>query len=198
MHYACNYCGHRPARREGLMQEYDECCPGYEDSCRPDLATHTSAAFDPVNDVGGCEKYRFAEGLDEMLMNCEAGLYFKFEEENGIPNGCPGLENFNMETWKSEGDDNIRWMREPTVRRAFEMDCPLQDRRADNTTDSKTVSEVITDYASDQDLWVGDFIAAFGKMTSNGYNDGDLEAAPSSWKNVQCKNYRGKVTCFQN
>ena len=112
------------------MQEYDECCPGYEDSCRPDLAPHTSAAFDPVNDVEGCEKYRFAEGLDEMLMNCEAGLYFKFEEENGIPKSCPGLENFNMETWKSEGDDNIRWMREPTVRRAFEMDCPLQDRRA--------------------------------------------------------------------
>ena len=78
------------------------------------------------------------------------------------------------------------------------MDCPLQDRRTEDTTDSKTVSEVITDYASDQHLWVGDFIAAFGKMTSNGYNDGDLEAAQSSWKNVQCKNYRGKVTCFQN
>ena len=132
MHYACNYCGHRPARREGLMEEYDECCPGYEDSCRPDLAPHTSAVFDPVNDVEGCEKYRFAEGLDEMLMNCEAGLYFKFEEENGIPKNCPGLENFNMETWKSKGDDNIRWMREPTVRRAFEVDCPLQDRRAED------------------------------------------------------------------
>ena len=38
-----------------------------------------------------------------MLMNAEAGLYFKFDEENGIPKNCPGLENFNMEYW-TKGD----------------------------------------------------------------------------------------------
>ena len=55
-----------------------------------------------VDDVIGCEKYRFATGNDEMLMNAEAGLYFKFEEENGIPFSCEGLDQFNMETWIKE------------------------------------------------------------------------------------------------
>ena len=32
-------------------------------------------------------------------MNAEAGLYFKFDQENGIPKNCPGLEHFNMDNW---------------------------------------------------------------------------------------------------
>ena len=47
----------------------------------------------------GCEKFRYAFGTDEMLMNAEAGLYFEFDEENGIPKNCEGLENFNMDNW---------------------------------------------------------------------------------------------------
>ena len=54
-----------------------------------------------VDDIKGCEKYRFPFGKDEMMMNAEAGLYFKFEEENGVPYNCPGLEHFNMDTWTS-------------------------------------------------------------------------------------------------
>ena len=30
-------------------------------------------------------------------MNSEAGLYFKFDEENGIPKNCPGFENFTKD-----------------------------------------------------------------------------------------------------
>ena len=52
-----------------------------------------------VDDIRGCEQYRFPFGKDEMMMNAKAGLYFKFEEENGIPYNCPGLEHFNMDTW---------------------------------------------------------------------------------------------------
>ena len=37
-----------------------------------------------------------------MMINAEAGLYFKFDEKNGIPYNCPGLEHFNMDTWKGK------------------------------------------------------------------------------------------------
>ena len=153
---------------------------------------HLIFSRNPVDDIEGCEKYRFAFGLDEMLINAEAGLYFKFDEENGIPKNCPGLENFNMEYWTK---GNFNWMKKNTVRRAFEMECPLQDRRLPST--DKAVSEIITDYATNQQLWLGDFIAAFEKMTRNGYMDGDLTVAPSSWQNVQCKNLNKVMTCLQ-
>merc|ERR1712039_578688 len=52
------------------------------------------------------------------------------------------------------------------------------------------LSEIMEDYATNQDLWLGDFIAAFERMTRNGYEDGDLTDAPPSWKPAiltQCK-----------
>ena len=153
---------------------------------------HLMFSRNPVDDIDkGCEKYRFAFGVDESLINAEAGLYFKFDEENGIPKNCPGLEHFNMENW-TKGDK--KWMTNNLVRRAFEMECPLQDRRLPSA--DKAVSEIITDYATNQQLWLGDFIAAFEKMTRNGYMDGDLTDAPSSWQNVQCKNRKKVMTCF--
>ena len=91
-----------------------------------------------------------------MLMNAEAGLYFQFEEKNGIPYNCPGLEDFNMETWTTQK------MKDTFVRRAMEMDCPLNPRRLPET--DKPVSEIIKDYAADQTLWLTDFIGAFEKM----------------------------------
>ena len=115
-------------------------------------------ALDDVTDgeIKGCEKYRFSFGLDEMLMNAEAGLYFQFEEKNGIPYNCPGLEDFNMETWTSQK------MKDDRVRRALDMDCPLNTRRMPES--DKPVSEIIQDYAADQALWLTDFIGAFEKM----------------------------------
>ena len=108
-------------------------------------------------EILGCEKYRFANGLDEMLINAEAGLYFQFEEKNGIPYNCPGLEDFNMETWTTAQN-----MKDTFVRRAMEMDCPLNPRRLPET--DKPVSEIIKDYATDQTLWLTEFIWAFEKM----------------------------------
>ena len=111
-----------------------------------------------------------------MLMNAEAGLYFKFDEENGIPKNCPGLENFNMEYW-TKGDKN--WMKRDTVRRAFEMEFPLQDRRLPST--DKAVSEIITDYA------------AFENMTRNGLHGW----RPHGCSFVQCKDLNNIMTCLQ-
>ena len=45
---------------------------------------------------GGCERYSFISGLDEMALPSEIGLYFDFNVTNdGIPFGCPGLEKFD-------------------------------------------------------------------------------------------------------
>merc|ERR1712131_182574 len=113
-----------------------------------------------------------------MMMMAEAGLYFKFEEENGIPKGCEGLEHFNMENWiNDDGKVNTT----DTIRRAYHMNCPLNDRRLPK--EDNTVSGIISEYADNQDLWVDEFIAAFEKMMRNGYQDGELTDAPGSWEN---------------
>jgi len=190
MHYACNYCGSRPPCDDCAMGDrYDECCPGRPEglACIPDNATRND-----VDDVVGCEKFRFAFGRDEMMMNAEAGLYFKFDEENGIPKNCEGLEHFNMENWIN---DNGKVNSSDTVRRAYHMNCPLNDRRLPK--EDNTVSGIISEYAENQDLWVNEFIGAFEKMMRNGYQDGELTDAPGSWENVVCKRIKNKMTCQQ-
>ena len=74
------------------------------------------------------------------------------------------------------------------------MDCPLNDRRLPES--DKPVSDIVQDYADDQVLWVSEFTAAFEKMTRNGYTDGELTDAPSSWENIQCKRASGVMTCL--
>merc|ERR1719322_2000360 len=184
MHYACNYCGSRPTDSPSLMKGYDKCCEGKPEglSCKPDNATRND-----VDDIKGCEKYRFPFGKDEMMINAEAGLYFKFDEENGIPYNCPGLEHFNIDTWKGENGFA------DTNRRAYHMDCPLNDRSI--PADDKSVSEIITDYANNQAQWVDEFFTAFEKMMSNGYSAGELTDAPSSWIGVQCRKKSGIMIC---
>merc|ERR1712117_139310 len=180
MHYACQYCGEGATIGLG-------CCAGTPEglTCRPDNATRND-----VDDIKGCERYRFAFGKDEMMMNAEAGLYFKFDQENGIPKNCPGLEHFNMDNWiRPNGEVN----KKDDIRRAYHMDCPLNDRRLPES--DKPVSDIVQDYADDQVLWVSEFTAAFEKMTRNGYTDGELTDAPSSWENIQCKRARGVMTC---
>ena len=41
-------------------------------------------------------------------MNAEAGLYFKFDEENGIPKNCEGLDHFNMDNWMNNGSKFVK------------------------------------------------------------------------------------------
>jgi len=190
MHYACNYCGSRPTCSGGsschMTQRFDKCCSDVPEglACSPDNATRND-----VDDVKGCEKFRFSFGHDEMLMNAEAGLYFKFDEENGIPKNCEGLEHFNMDTWMKDGKLN----KADTIRRAYHMNCPLNDRRLPE--DDKPVSEIISEYAESQDQWVDEFIGAFEKMVRNGYQDEDLKDAPGSWTNVVCKKRKKVMTC---
>ena len=85
------------------------------------------------------------------MMNAEAGLYFKFDEEDGIPTNCPGLENFNFDTW------NDTSLHKDHRRRAYHMKCPLNDRRLPE--DDKPVSEIIQDYADNQVDNVSSFLS---------------------------------------
>ena len=41
MHFACDYCGHRPDSEGFLQENYDKCCPGRPEglACIPDNAT---------------------------------------------------------------------------------------------------------------------------------------------------------------
>ena len=137
-HYACPYCGSKP-RSQKLIKRWERCCPGRPEglACIPDNATRND-----VDDIEGCERFRLSIPKEEMMMNAEAGLYFKFDEENGIPTNCPGLENFNFDTW------NDTSLHKDHRRRAYHMKCPLNDRRLPE--DDKPVSEIIQDYADNQ------------------------------------------------
>ena len=65
-----------------------------ENFCRPDPGRETyHPSVEGDNNVnGGCEKYRFISGLDEMALPCEIGLYYEFNvTDDGIPYGCEGF-----------------------------------------------------------------------------------------------------------
>jgi len=179
MHFACPQCTYRAAKSDWMQQEFDECCVGKPEDlmCKPDNATRNEQ-----DDIKGCEKYRFAFGLDEMTINAEMGLYYKFEEVNGIPTSCSGFSNFNMAAWTKPGN-------RMNTRRAYDHGCPLNMRQEPLNDDP--LSTIIEKYAENQAVWVDDFIPAFEKMMRNGYSVTELTEAPSSWDNVQCRKQNG-------
>ena len=97
MNFACPYCGAKNDRVDNQMaREYDDCCPGKPSdmACIPDNKPRNFR-----NDIKGCEKFRFSFGGDEMAMNAEMGLYLQFDETDGIPENCPGLEKFTIQKY---------------------------------------------------------------------------------------------------
>jgi len=186
MHFACPQCTYRSPKKKFLQQEFDACCVGKPEDqmCKPDNGTRNE-----VDDITGCEKYRFAFALDEMAINAEIGLYYNFEEVNGIPTStsCPGFSKFNMENWKIS-KKNLQ-----KTRRAYNPGCSLNMRQEPATDDP--LSTIIQTYADDQGAWVRDFIPTFEKMMSNGYSATDLTEAPMSWENIQCKKKGYTINC---
>ena len=118
-HFTCLNCNYRQLRQMtgNLAREFDKCCPGKPENkmCKPDHATRND-----VDDIQGCERYRFAFGLDEMAVNAEIGLYFQFDQINGIPVNCSGFENFTMARWKENTN---------RYRRAWNHGCGLNMRK---------------------------------------------------------------------
>ena len=184
-HYSCPNCINRWTSNQHLNQTWEDCCEGKPDdkSCIPDHKDHP----DEVEDIKGCEKYRFATGLDDMTINAEMGLYLKFDQVNGIPvvgvdETCSGLKDFNMEMWEKNRSK---------YRRAWDHGCNFNMRREPES--DEPVSSYFETYANNQTRWVEDFIPAFEKMSNNGYENSDLHDAPKSWKNVLCRRTVGTM-----
>ena len=180
VHFSCPNCNYKMTGH--MAGTFDKCCPGKPEDkmCKPDNATRND-----VDDIEGCEKYRFAFNLDEMAINAEMGLYFQFDQINGIPVNCPGLKDFTMEKWKQNTGK---------YRRAWHHGCGLNMRK--EPANSEPVSNYFGIYAKDQRAWVRDYVPTFEKMVRNGYNDNDLTRAPDSWTNVRCLKQE-KFECTQ-
>jgi hypothetical protein len=186
MHFACPNCYNKMSS-SSKSAEFERCCEGKPKDlmCKPDNATRND-----VDDIQGCEEYRFAFGLDEMTINAEIGLYFDFEQKNGIPTDCSGLTDFKMENWKT-GKNRKKY------RRAYHHNCPLNMMR--EPAEDDPLSTIFETYADDQEAWVKDFVPAFEKMMSNGYSQSDLQDAPTSWEGVRCWKQnpkRYKIDCL--
>eukprot|EP00930_Biecheleria_cincta_P034655 TRINITY_DN2391_c0_g1_i4.p1 TRINITY_DN2391_c0_g1~~TRINITY_DN2391_c0_g1_i4.p1 ORF type:complete len:703 (+),score=68.91 TRINITY_DN2391_c0_g1_i4:67-2175(+) len=162
--YVCPTC-------EGVQKEephYDCCTRGVPQGghCRP-----------------GCEQWRFVVGMDETALNSDMGLYRSFQvDANGIPFGCPGLENFNMNKWGGWKENGVglkhhwaTWSRHGRAKGAPE--CPLNTYR--DVGSEMPLHDIVQEYADNQGQWMADFVPALEKMLGNGYSDGELKAADS-------------------
>ena len=92
--YVCPNCVTEPHQHAN----YDKCCrdnPNPEvNFCKPDPGreTYQPPVVGDDNEWGGCERWRFILGVDEMALPCEIGMYLDFNvTDDGIPYGCPGF-----------------------------------------------------------------------------------------------------------
>lgn len=129
---------------------------------------------------------------DETAINSDLGLYYNFEVgRSGIPLNCPGIpadewnENrladasLDALTGAASGGVNT-WDTEPR--------CPRNNAKEEG--DEKSLSDYVELYAENQDIWANDFLAAYEKMLSNGYEPGELREGPQVLG-------IGKATCGQ-
>ena len=129
---------------------------------------------------GGCERWAFNFGIDEMALSAEMGLYFDFKvTPDGVPYDCPGFDLFTSENWLKSykmGSQNRKYYvhssmptkENPEVEDYVKADpeCPLNKMEVGG---SDPLHEIFEEYAKDQDKWISDFIPTFEKMLANGY-----------------------------
>jgi len=167
------------------IESEDPCCQDIPAgaNCVPDnnrpKGSDSIGADDDVN--SGCERYRFAMGLDQMTLPAEIGLYLNFssDPETGIPYGCPGFEDFNLD--KFHQSHKYTW-----TRRDSEKADPVCEKNDMQVGGSKPLYQIMEDYATDQQKWANDFVVAFEKMQANGYELSELVDGPDRWDGVTC------------
>ena len=125
-------------------------------------------------------------------MSSEIGLYFDFEvTEDGIPYGCPGFETFQAEnfntsytfTWSTSPKRTDPNPTDPRHWARADPDCP--PNKTELPEGSTPLHLIFEEYAQDQDKWISDFIPAYEKMISNGYEENDLVEGPA-YHDVDC------------
>lgn len=128
-------------------------------------------------------KWKFVMGLDETALPCEMGLYVDFQvDPNGIPSGCPGFENFNMEKWggirdtDAGGLKNYHYTWTRIDGKVAEPKCPFQ--KLAEPTGSKPLHQIVEEFADNATIWLETFIPTFEKMLANGYSEDEMQAAP--------------------
>jgi len=132
----------------------------------------------------GCETWRFVSGLDEQALSCEYGLYRAFEVDgNGIPKGCRGLEDFNMDKWggfktPEEGLKNYNPTWSKIDGEEAEPQCPFNTLAEPAGT--TPVYQIIDEYAENTMSFLSDFVPTLEKMLANGYAESSMVATPAA------------------
>ena len=146
-------------------------------TCRADPRSSNGTDMD-IN--GGCEKYRFISGIDEIALNSDIGLYREFEVDDGILHGCPGLEHFNA---SMTNGSHVVWSMLPGVGRAEPL---CEKQRLTEPAGSTPLFQVMEEFANSQTALITDYMLAHEKMVHNGYTTGSLNMAPDHFTNVSC------------
>ena len=118
---------------------------------------------------------------DETAIAAEVGLYYKFNSDSttGQPLDCPGFKSkrWNINNWKRGKISVI-------------PDCQVKEDYSPDGVDGEKLYELVEEFADNQDAWMFDFMGAFLKMLSNGYNDSEpssysLIDGPNAWQTLQ-------------
>jgi len=150
-------------------------------------------------------QWKFVSGLDETALPCEIGLYLDFKvDDGGIPYGCQGFEDFNMQKWggwKSGGglkEHKYTWTRIQNEK--AEPKCPFA--MIQEPANATPTSQVVEEYADNNAAFVRDFFPTLEKMLANGYDAAsELQDAPAAgMSGFKCPiqhptDYKAEYTC---
>ena len=111
---------------------------------------------------------------DETALAVDVGYYFDFDvdPETGRPSGCPAFDDQKRKNWS--GSDVV--------------DCDKQSY----APEGEALSDIVEDFADNQDHWIRDFLTAFEKMSNNGYDASELTEGPTGWYGAKCEQKRVK------
>jgi len=150
-----------------------------------------------------CQQWKFVMGLDETALPSEMGFYYDFQVDgNGMPSGCPGFKDFNLDKWGgwlNEGagpglkNYHLTWSRIDGQK--AEPQCPLNREKVGS---SKPLYEIVEEFANDQPKFIRAFMHALELMLENGYGqkNNELELAPEDgMRDFACSKKQTVYTC---
>jgi len=134
---------------------------------------------------------------DECMLPTDMAMYISFDSDpkTGFPSGCPGMSP--PESWNHDNIVNVAkngWQAGvPVEFYSTEPLCPKTQLNDGKGT--KSMSELVEEYADNQNGWAKDFYDAWEKMLSNGY--AELTPGPDvlGIGRANCRMLKRKMTC---